>query len=276
MKVACVQLSPGDDVQRNLDAARRKILNAAEGRAQLIATPEFSVFLHRSGRAMREASFEEADHPALPAYAEFAREANAWLLLGSTTIITDGATGKLANRSFLFSASGEVVARYDKIHMFDATLPNGRSINESKNYRAGQHAVVVDTPVGKLGLSICYDLRFAYLYRRLAQEGAEILLVPSAFAQSTGEAHWHALIRARAIETGCYVIAPATCGTHPGNWPTYGHSLIVDPWGRIIAEAGKEPSVLLAEIDVNSSAQVRATMPSLTHDREFRTSHITV
>jgi predicted amidohydrolase len=188
-------------------------------------------------------------------------------LLGSLTVKLDD--GRMANRSYLLSEEGSIVARYDKIHMFDATLPGNKVIRESSAYRPGARAVVAATPWGRLGLTVCYDLRFPQLYRRLAQAGATMLAVPSSFQRETGPAHWHVLLRARAIETGAFVLAPAMCGEHPNGRSTYGHSLIVDPWGRIVAELGDEPGVLVAAIDLSQAAKVRAMLPSLTHDRDF-------
>jgi predicted amidohydrolase len=175
----------------------------------------------------------------------------------------------MANRSYLVSASGEIVARYDKIHMFDATLPGGKVIRESSAYRPGDRAVLAATPWGPLGMTVCYDVRFPQLYRALAQAGAVMLAVPSSFQRETGPAHWHTLLRTRAIENGAWVIAPAMCGDHPNGRSTYGHSLIVDPWGRIVAELGDEPGVLVAQIDLQQVEKVRTMLPALAHDRAF-------
>ena len=175
----------------------------------------------------------------------------------------------MANRSYLLSSDGSVVARYDKIHMFDVTLPSGKVIRESSAYRPGEHAVVAATPWGPLGMTVCYDLRFPHLYRALARAGAMFLAVPSSFQRETGVAHWHALLRSRAIENLSYVFAPAMCGDHPGNRMTYGHSLIIDPWGKIVAELGSEPGVIVAAIDPDEVTRIRGMLPSLEHDREF-------
>jgi predicted amidohydrolase len=187
------------------------------------------------------------------------------LLLGSLAI--KAGPGKVTNRSYLVDAAGEIAARYDKLHLFDVDLADGERYRESAAVAPGSNAVVAPTPWATLGLSICYDLRFPYLYRALAQAGAQILTVPAAFARTTGQAHWHVLLRARAIETGCYVLAPCQCGTHGGGRPTYGHSLIVDPWGRILADGGDEPGIVTATLDLAEVAKARAMIPALQHDR---------
>lgn len=267
LRLACLQTSPGDDMAENVATAVAMTRAAADDGAQLVALPEYAAMLHASGRTMRERAPDEARHPALEALTAAARETGCWILIGSLTVKTD--EERIANRSYLLSADGEVVARYDKVHMFDATLPSGRVVRESSTYRPGGEAVVASTPWGVVGLSICYDLRFPQLYRSLAQAGARILFVPSAFAQSTGELHWHALLRARAIENGSFVIAPATCGTHPGNHATYGHSLVVDPMGAVIADGGLSPVVVMAEIDLSAVERTRAMLPCLDQDRDF-------
>jgi predicted amidohydrolase len=209
----------------------------------------------------------EQDHPAIPFFRDLARETGAWLLAGSLAVKLD--EERVANRSLLIAADGAVVARYDKIHMFDVDLADGESYRESATFRPGDRAVVAQTSWGGVGLSVCYDLRFAYLYRALAQGGARVLTVPSAFTVPTGRAHWHVLLRARAIETGCFVIAPAQCGTHDAGRQTYGHSLIVSPWGEVLADAGEEPGVVTARIDPAEVERARAMVPSLRHDRRF-------
>jgi predicted amidohydrolase len=209
----------------------------------------------------------EADHPAIPFYAGLAKETGAWLLIGSLAVKLDDAT--LANRSYLLAPSGAIAARYDKIHMFDVDLAGGESYRESATYRPGRQAVLTDLPWARLGMTICYDMRFAYLYRALAKAGAQVITVPAAFTVPTGRAHWHVLLRARAIETGCFVVAAAQCGTHDNGRKTYGHSLIVSPWGEILAEAGEEPGVIVAEIDVAKVEEARRAVPSIEHDRAF-------
>ena len=265
--VGCVQVNPGDDRQVGIEEAEKAVRTAVNKGASLVVLPEYVTFLHASGNVMRSNALREEDDPALSRFRRLAKEEGVWLLVGSLALATDG--GKLANRSFLISASGNVVSRYDKIHMFDATLPGGRTIRESSSYEPGTKAIVVDTPWAKLGMSICYDVRFPALYRALAHAGAQILLVPAAFTKATGTLHWKALLQARAIENGAYVVAAATCGSHPGGHETYGHAMIVDPNGRVVAEAGDEPEVICATIDVSMVESVRGRMPSLQHDRAF-------
>jgi predicted amidohydrolase len=267
VSVACVQLNAGADVDANLDAATHAVRDAAAQGAQLIALPEYCVLLDGSGRVMRERSPAEESHCALPVLCALARETGAWLLIGSLTVRL--ADERMANRSYLVSAAGEIVARYDKIHMFDVTLPSGKVIRESSAYQPGSRAVVAATPWGPLGMTICYDLRFPQLYRALAQAGALMLAVPSSFQRETGPAHWHTLLRARAIENAAWVLAPAMCGEHPNGRSTYGHSLVIDPWGKIVAELEDRPGVLLARIDLEQAHKVRGQLPSLQHDRAF-------
>jgi predicted amidohydrolase len=266
-KAACVQLNSGNDMTANLRAAGGGVRAAAEQGAQLIMLPEYAALLDGSGRVMRENSYPEDQHPALPVFQALARETQAWLLVGSITVKIDNES--MANRSYLLSSDGTIVARYDKIHMFDVTLPSGKVIRESSAYRSGARAVVAQTPWGTLGMTVCYDLRFPHLYRALAKAGAMFLAVPSSFQRETGVAHWHTLLRARAIENLSYVFAPAMCGDHPGNRSTYGHSLIVDPWGKILAELGTEPGVAIADINADEVMRVRGMLPSLEHDRGF-------
>ncbi|MBO1114587.1 carbon-nitrogen hydrolase family protein [Bordetella petrii] len=270
LRIACVQLCPGNDMDANLRAIRARVDEAAAAGAQLVMLPEFAAFLDRSGRAMAQAAAGMHAHPALRALQDCAREHAVWLLAGSLTVRLDPPSEKLANRGILLDDAGRIAAQYDKVHLFDARLPDGREIAESRAYQAGAHAALAETPWGPVGLSICYDLRFPALYRALAQAGAVLLCVPSAFALETGGAHWHALLRARAIENGCYVAAAATCGEHPGRWHTYGHSLVVDPWGAVAAEAGDAPGILLCDLDLDAAARTRACLPSLAHDRPFQ------
>jgi predicted amidohydrolase len=265
--VACVQLNSGNDLEANLRAAEAAVRSAAGRGAHLIMLPEYATLLDGSGRVMRENSHAEENHSALERLQALARETRAWLLIGSLTVKLNDE--RMVNRSFLLSSDGGIVARYDKIHMFDVTLPSGKVIRESSAYQPGDQAVIAATPWGPLGMTICYDLRFPQLYRALAKAGALFLAVPSSFQRETGTAHWHALLRARAIENLSYVFAPAMCGDHPGNRMTYGHSLIVDPWGRILAELGAEPGIAMAEIDPGEVARMRAMLPSLEHDRKF-------
>ena len=243
-KAACVQLNSGNDMDANLCAAEAGIRSAAADGAQLIMLPEYAALLDGSGRVMRENSFSEEQHPALAKFRALALATRTWLLVGSLTVKVGDE--RMVNRSYLLSAAGAVAAHYDKIHMFDVTLPSGKVIRESSAYQPGDKAVVAATPWGLLGMTICYDLRFPQLFRALAKAGALFLAVPSSFQRETGTAHWHSLLQARAIENLGYVFAPAMCGDHPGGRMTYGHSLIVDPWGKIIGELGTEPGVVIA------------------------------
>jgi len=266
-RAACVQLRSGEDVAENIRNTVKLIREAAKGGARFIATPENTTLMAADGGAKLANSFDEAHDPALPVFADLAKELGIWLLIGSLAIkVSDS---KTANRSFLINPAGEITARYSKIHLFDVDLAGGESYRESNTVAGGDSAILADTPWGKLGLSICYDLRFPGLYRSLAQKGAFAFTVPSAFTVPTGEAHWHVLLRARAIENGAFVIAPAQGGTHANGRKTYGNSLIVDPWGTILAEAGTEPGVVFAEIDPALSQVIRAKIPSLQHDRNF-------
>ncbi len=266
-KAACVQLNSCNDMDANLQTADAAVRAAATAGAALIMLPEYAALLDGSGRTMRENSYPEEQHPTLARLRVLAADTRAWLLIGSLTVKVDA--DRMVNRSYLLSPGGEIAAQYDKIHMFDVTLPGGKVIRESSAYHPGNRAVVAATPWGPLGMTICYDLRFPQLYRTLAKAGALFLAVPSSFQRETGVAHWHALLRARAIENLSYVFAPAMCGEHPGNRSTYGHSLIVDPWGRIIAELGTEPGIAIADIDVGEVLRVRGMLPSLQHDRTF-------
>ena len=267
-KAACVQMRSSCDVAGNIAAARALVSEAAEKGADFVMTPEMtSLLVTKTGDLFGKAR-EEKDDEALAAFRLLAKEKGIWLLAGSLPIRLSDT--KVANRSFLISPEGEVAARYDKIHMFDVDLEGGESYRESKNYEPGREAVIAKLPWGRIGLTICYDVRFPHLYRTLAQAGADFLTVPAAFTRQTGEAHWHTLLTARAIETGCFVFAPAQGGKHECGRETYGHSLIIAPWGEVIAEAAHdEPGVILAEIDMARIASARRKVPSLGHDRGF-------
>jgi predicted amidohydrolase len=266
-RAACIQMRSGDDVAENIRDAGRLIRAAAKDGAQFIATPENTTLMALDGGAKLAHSYDEVHDPALPVFRDLAKELNVWLLAGSLAIkVSDS---KTANRSFLFSPDGNISARYSKIHLFDVNLPSGEKYRESSTVAGGDVAQVAETPWGKIGLSICYDIRFPGLYREMAKKGAFAFTAPSAFTETTGKAHWHVLLRARAIENGAFMIAPAQGGLHANGRRTYGHSLIVGPWGEILAEGGTEPGVFAAEIDPQSSAEARAKVPSLEHDREF-------
>jgi predicted amidohydrolase len=271
-KAACVQISSQLDMDANLEAASALVRDAADNGAQMVLMPENVSLMGTNREQALAMAVPEARHKALPVFTELAREKGVWLMVGSLSVRLDEAGGgedMLANRSLLISDQGEVMVRYDKIHMFDVNIEGGESHRESETYRPGAHAVVAATPWGELGMTICYDLRFPYLYRSLAQAGAHFMSVPSAFTRVSGRAHWHVLLRARAVETGCYIFAPAQCGDHANDRQTYGHSLIIDPWGKILAEAGESPCVIAADIDPSRVAAVRAMIPSLKHDRKF-------
>ncbi len=271
-KAACIQLTAASDHAPSLKVAEGLIRQAKAAGADLIMTPETTSLIESRRAATIEKSLPEESHPGIALFSELAAELEIWLLAGSFGIglgeVEPGQT-KLANRSFLFDPKGEIAARYDKIHMFDVTIPDGQTYRESSTYRPGDKSVITDLPWGRLGLTICYDLRFPPLYKALAAAGASFITVPSAFTRLTGAAHWHTLLRARAIETGCFIFAPAQCGTHAGGRQTYGHSLIVSPWGEILADGGEEPGFVTAEIDPAAVAKARSMVPSLSHDRAF-------
>ena len=271
---ACVQFTAGPDPEPNLHQVAELIRRARGEGADLIMTPEASNFIE-SGRRRREKARREANDPFLAGMRDLARETGSWLLLGSLVIDPAGEPGadlgeeRLANRSFLIDPDGAIVARYDKIHMFDIDLPGGESYRESNAYRPGDSTVVAETPWGWLGMTVCYDVRFPHLYRALAQAGADCLCIPSVFTVPTGRAHWHVLLRARAVENGCFVFAPAQWGEHTGGRRSYGHSLIVDPWGEVLADGGEETGIVTARIDPARIAEARRMVPSLQHDRAF-------
>jgi predicted amidohydrolase len=262
-----VQITSGRDPAANLAAAAARVREARSAGAALIATPEVSNMMGLGRREMAALVRPEAEDPSVAGYRELAAETGAWLLAGS--LVLRDAEDKLVNRSLLIDPKGGIAARYDKIHMFDVVIPDGQSYRESRAYKTGARAVTAELPWGRLGMTVCYDMRFPYLYRALAKAGADFLSIPSAFTRFTGEAHWHVLLRARAIETGCFVIAPAQCGVHAGGRETYGHSLIVAPWGEVLADGGTAPGITLAEIDPAQVAKARAMIPALDHDREF-------
>ena len=266
IKIAAIQLTSGDDMAANIAAVTLGVRNAAAEGAELICLPENSFYMRREGTASL-ADVPMVEHPGVLAMQALAQEVNAMIAIGSIRALEQG-NHLPFNRSVVIAPSGEIIAYYDKIHLFDVQLPDGHHYRESSQARPGVQPVMVRTPMVNIGLSICYDLRFPALYRALAGAGAEVLLVPSAFTRPTGEAHWHTLLRARAIENGCYVVAAAQCGTHPGGRETYGHSIIINPWGQVLAEAdGDTPGMITATIDRARVTQVRANMPVLEHQR---------
>ncbi len=269
-RAALVQMRCGRTAAPNLDAAEAAIRQAADGGAGIVFTPENTNLMELETEKLFAAVQPQQGNPALDRLRALAAELGLWLHIGSMSIRVED--DRIANRSFLVGPDGGIRARYDKIHMFDVDLPNGESYRESKNYRPGSEAVVADLPWGRLGFSTCYDLRFPALYRALAQAGAQLITVPAAFTKVTGEAHWHVLLRARAIETGSFIVAAAQGGMHEVGRATYGHSLVVAPWGEIVAEAGVDPTVVYADIDLAQVAEARARIPSLQHDRPFTVS----
>lgn len=266
-RVACLQTQSGNDLDANFATLRAMTREAAAGGAQLVMSPEYALMMDGSGRTMRERALAPDGGPVVAELCAMSRELGIWMLVGSLTLRVDDE--RMANRSYLIDATGGIVSTYDKIHMFDCTLPDGKVIRESSAYRPGECAVLADTPWGKLGMTVCYDLRFPHLYRTLAQAGAQYLTIPSSFQRQTGKAHWHTLIKARAIENACFVFAPAMCGEHPGNRSTYGHTLVVDPWGDVLADGGEAPGIVYADIDPARVRKVRGMIPSLQHDRPY-------
>lgn len=265
-KVACVQVNASNVMADNIAAACDFARTAAMLGAELVLFPENVAMMTFGAEDIRANACVEADHPAIEAFQALAQELDIWLH-GGTLAIIDG--DRIANRSFLFAPDGSIAAKYDKIHMFDVDLENGESYCESETFAPGEDIVLVGLPWGGLGLSTCYDVRFPYLYRTMAQNGAHMLAVPSAFTVPTGQAHWEVLLRARAIENGCYVFAPAQTGSHHGDRETYGHALIIDPWGNVLADAGRKPGIIIADVDMAQVDKVRAQVPSLMNGVEF-------
>lgn len=275
MRIGLVQLNVSDDPAANLPETRRLVELAAVGGAKFILTPECTNGLSASSVHQRAVFHHEADDPTLQALRDDAARLGVWLLIGSLALLTQDDDGRFANRSFLIDPIGQIVARYDKVHMFDVDVSPTERYRESQGYRPGDNAVLAQTPFGMVGMTVCYDVRFAYLYRKLAQAGAQILTVPAAFNHITGAAHWEVLLRARAIETGCFVLAPAQTGFHPETSGgkgrhTFGHSLAITPWGEVLADAGTDVGVTFAEIDLDRVAQARGRVPSLSHDRVIK------
>ncbi|HSR79986.1 MAG TPA: carbon-nitrogen hydrolase family protein [Hyphomicrobiaceae bacterium] len=267
-RVGLAQMCTGRDVEKNLLDASGLIREAARQGAHYVQTPEITTLMEMDRTRLFAAARPQEGNAAIAHFLALARELGIWLHVGSMAILL--ANGKIANRSFLISPAGEIEARCDKIHMFDVALPGGESYRESKNYAPGDRAVLAQLPWGTLGLTVCYDLRFPHLYRSLAKAGADYLAIPSAFTRQTGEAHWHVLMRARAIETGCFVFAAAQAGKHESGRETYGHSLVVAPWGEVIADAGKDVGVVVADVRSAEVAAARQRIPSLQHDRPFQ------
>ena len=272
-RLACVQVNSGNEIDPNIATATDLVQQAASGGADLVSLPECVALIEPDREALRRKTVQEDQHPALESFTALAAELNLWLHVGSLAVRTRDE--RIVNRSFLLDPGGGIVARYDKIHMFDVNLEEGESYRESETYQAGNKAVAVDLPWGRLGLTICYDVRFPSLYTHLARSGAMFISVPSAFTQVTGAAHWHVLLRARAIETGCWIFAAAQCGRHVRR-RTFGHSLIVDPWGTIVADGGEDPGVIMAEINPERVTEARRSIPSLVNARPYQNAVIPV
>lgn len=273
-KAACVQINAGRDMAANLAAAADLGRQARAAGADLICFPENVARMEPRIEAMFEDARAEDEHPGTVAFRRLARELGAWILGGTLAIRRHAGTApdgddRLVNRSLLFAPDGRVMGRYDKIHMFDVEVGDGQVYRESAKMRPGEAAVIADLPWGGLGMTVCYDVRFPHLYRALAQAGALFLSVPAAFTRVTGQAHWHVLLRARAIENGSYVLAPAQCGTHAEGRQTFGHSLIVGPWGEVLADGGDQPGFIIADIDPSEALAARSKIPALAHDRLF-------
>ena len=273
MRTALVQLTVTDDPGQNLPVTLSHIATAAAGGAGFVLTPECTNALSSNRARLRTLLHPEETDPTVAALREAATKHGIWLLIGSLGLLTQDEDGRFANRSLLITPSGDIAARYDKIHMFDVNVSETEVYRESAGYRPGNRAVLAETPFAKIGMTVCYDVRFPHLYRRLAQSGAQILTVPAAFNHITGAAHWETLLRARVIETGCFVLAPAQTGFHPEQdgkgRRTHGHSLAIAPWGEVLADAGTDPGVTFVDLDLTEVDKARTRIPSLSHDRAF-------
>lgn len=267
-KAAAIQMRSGTSVERNAETFERMVREAAANGAMYVQTPEMTGALMRNKDELKAALRDGETDLIASAARRLARELGVTVHVGSTAISAPG--GKVANRAFMIGPDGTEVATYDKIHMFDVDLDNGESWRESATYEPGKCTVVADLPFAKIGMSVCYDLRFPQLFRAQALAGAEVLTTPAAFTRQTGEAHWHVLLRARAIENGAWVVSAAQGGTHEDGRETFGHSIVIDPWGRVVAEAnGAEPGIVYAEIDTAASAEARKKIPNLKNARDF-------
>ena len=267
VRAACVQMTSGTGIAGNKEISGALIREAHADGAEIVGLPEVANLCQQRRRLSLDAAREEADEPALAAWRTLADELGIWLLAGSLVVKVAG--DKLVNRGYMIGPDGTIVATYDKLHMFDVDLPNGERYRESDLFVAGDRAVLADTPWGALGMTICYDIRFPQLYKVLAKAGARMIWAPAAFTRTSGKAHWHVLQRARAIETGSWILSPAQCGDHEDGRSTYGHAVIVSPWGEVVADAGETPGYIVADIDLARSDQARQAIPNLRHDREF-------
>ena len=267
VRAACVQMTSGVTIEGNIEQSSALIRAAHADGARIIGVPEVANLCQKSRRrALETAQYEEFE-PALKAWRELADELDIWLLAGS--MVVKVAEDKLVNRAYMIAPDGAIAAKYDKIHMFDVDLPNGERYRESDLFTPGDKAVLVDSPWGGIGITICYDVRFPHLYRALAKAGANMIWTSAAFTRTSGKAHWHVMQRARAIETGCWILAPAQCGDHEDGRSTYGHAVIVSPWGEVVADAGEEPGYIVADLDLNRVGEARQAIPTLRHDRDF-------
>lgn len=265
---ACVQLNSGNNMNANIQTASNLIKEAIAQGADFISLPENAIFMSATPEELFANAYFTEEHPALKAFSELAKQYGKWLLIGSIAVKLNNET-KLANRSILINPEGKIAAHYDKIHLFDSNITGGETHKESDRFIAGFEPVTTQTPWGKIGMTICYDVRFPQLHRHLAKNGAGVITAPAAFTYFTGKPHWHVLLRARAIETGSYIIAAAQTGFHPSGRQTYGHSLIIDPWGEVLCDAGEDVRIVTAEIDMEKVTFTRKQMPSLEHDRMF-------
>ena len=273
MKTALIQLNSSDNPVSNLGQILGFLSEAVAGGAAFCLTPEVSNCVSTSRTHQQSVLKREEDDASLRAIRTFAADNSVWILIGSLAVKTNDAQGRFANRSFLIDPNGEIAASYDKIHMFDVQVSAEETYRESAGYRPGTESILAQTPFAAIGMTVCYDVRFPRLYRDLAQAGAEVLTIPSAFSPATGKDHWETLLRARAIETGCYVLAPAQTGRHQASVgkerSTYGHSMAIDPWGKVLLDAGTAPGVHFVDLDLQTVAQARKKVPSLTHDRDY-------
>lgn len=264
---ACLQVNASEDMAQNIATASSLTRQAVDGGAALVLMPENVSMMTWGREATLAHAMKESDHAALAAFRALAKDLRVWLHCGSLSVLVGD--GKVANRTYVIDPDGAVAASYDKIHMFDVDLGNGERYAESATFQAGDAAVSIDLPWGRLGLTICYDVRFPHLYRNLAQAGADFLAVPAAFTRVTGEAHWHILLRARAIETGCFIFAPAQTGTHAAGRQTFGHALIINPWGEVLADGGTAPGIITAKIDTAEVESARGRLPAYGVEMEF-------
>ena len=272
MRAALLQITSSDDPSENLATVQSMLREAVSNGAGFALTPEVTNIVSMSRSHQNATLHLEQDDPTLAALRAEAKSLGIWLLIGSLALKTGDEDGRFANRSFLIDPMGGIVARYDKIHMFDVQIDEAESYRESAGYRPGDRAVVAETEFCPIGMTICYDMRFPHLYRTLAKAGAQIITVPAAFSPVTGAAHWESLLRARAIENGVFILAPAMCGQHGPKRSTYGHSLVVSPWGEVLADAGVAPGITMVDLDLADVGRSRQRVPSLTHDREFKGS----